>query len=836
MMYRFLGLSSMATVALLWGSFFSSLSAAGLGATPADSVRVPEGFKVELVYEVPSDSEGSWVSLTVGPDGHLLACDQNGGLFKITLATDSEPVKVEPVEAAIGGAQGLLYAFDSLYVNVNGGKDEGGVYRLQDKDDNGSFESIEHILPLNKGGEHGPHALILSPDGKQIYLCGGNNTILPKEVPHSRVPRVWDEDHLLGRMPDARGHNANRLAPGGFVAKMDPDGSNFEVIATGFRNEYDIAFNSVGELFTYDADMEWDVGTPWYRPTRVNHVVSGGEFGWRNGTGKWPEYYVDSVGAVVNIGPGSPTGICFGTGAKFPAKYQQALYVLDWSYGNIFAVYMKPDGSTYTGEYETFSTGSPLPVTDIVIHPKDGNMYFTIGGRNTQSGLYQVSYVGKESTAPAPIIDTVEAKELRALRHRLEDLHFHPEANAANVDFAIENLSNADRQIRYAARIALEHQPVESWRNRLSDLDSPNAKMAAVVALARTGEKSDSKLALQTLLSIDVDGLDTAGKLDLLRAYSLSFIRLGAPDEDQRAKIIAGIDSHFPSSDPRLNREMALVLIYLNAPNAIDRVVDQLVGGPSQEDQIHYAFVLRDAKEGWDEKNRKRYFRWFKNAASSRGGMSFGGFLENIRQAAISHLDDATKTSLGKILDKPEVRDPLADLEPREMVKQWHMDDLVDVLNDDEFAYDFEQGKQMFAVAQCYKCHRIGNQGGVLGPDLTGAGGRFSPKDLLTAVIDPNQSISDQYAATQFLTDSGQVIVGKIVNLSNNDIRVMTNMLDPSQLATVKSDELESVELSKNSMMPAGLLDSLTEPEIRNLMAYLRAGGNSEHPLFKAKK
>ena len=56
-------------------------------------------------------------------------------------------------------------------------------------------------------------------------------------------------------------------------------------------------------------------------------VTSGSEFGWRNGSGKWPAYYPDSVPAIYNIGPGSPTGICFGYGTRFPAKYQEALAV-----------------------------------------------------------------------------------------------------------------------------------------------------------------------------------------------------------------------------------------------------------------------------------------------------------------------------------------------------------------------------------------------------------------------------------------------------------------------------------------------------------------------------
>ena len=73
----------------------------------------------------------------------------------------------------------------------------------------------------------------------------------------------------------------------------------------------------------------------------------------------------------------------------------------DWSYGKLYAVHLTPDGSAYKGELEEFLSGSPLPLTDVVVNPKDGALYFTIGGRKTQSGLYRVTYAGKESTAPA---------------------------------------------------------------------------------------------------------------------------------------------------------------------------------------------------------------------------------------------------------------------------------------------------------------------------------------------------------------------------------------------------------------------------------------------------
>ena len=127
----------------------------------------------------------------------------------------------------------------------------------------------------------------------------------------------------------------------------------------GYRNTYDIAFNRAGDLFAYDSDMEWDLNTPWYRPTRVLMVASGSDFGCRNGAGKWPSYYLDSLPARVNVGLSSPTGIAFGYGAKFPRKYQDALFLCDWTYGKLYAAHLKPEGSSYSGDLEEFLSGTP---------------------------------------------------------------------------------------------------------------------------------------------------------------------------------------------------------------------------------------------------------------------------------------------------------------------------------------------------------------------------------------------------------------------------------------------------------------------------------------------
>src|SRR6478672_2773496 len=97
---------------------------AGTGkATPPERIKVAKDFKVELIYTVPRDKQGSWVNLCALPDGGLIAADQGGaGLFRVTpppVGGKEADTKVEKLPADISGAQGLLWAFDSLYVMTN---------------------------------------------------------------------------------------------------------------------------------------------------------------------------------------------------------------------------------------------------------------------------------------------------------------------------------------------------------------------------------------------------------------------------------------------------------------------------------------------------------------------------------------------------------------------------------------------------------------------------------------------------------------------------------------------------------------------------------------------
>ncbi len=821
-------------------------------ATPVSRLKVAPGFAVELIYSVPGVEQGSWVNLCADDKGRIYASDQYGGLYRFTPPPPGRTLArtaVEQMPAEIRAINGMCFAFGALYVGVNDyeAKFQSGVYRVTDSDGDDRLDKVELLRAFQSRGDHGVHAIVPTPDGKALFLISGNNAKPTEFAPTSMVPRHWGEDHLLPRMPDGRGHNRDVLAPGGIIYRFTPDGKTFEAYASGFRNIFDASVNRDGELFTYDADMEYDFNTSWYRPTRINHVTSGAEFGWRNGAGKWPEFYPDNLGAVVNIGPGSPTGTVFGYGAKFPVKYQRALYALDWSWGKLYAVHLTPDGASYTATKEEFISGAPLPLTDAIINPKDGAMYFAIGGRRVQSGVYRVTYTGRESTAP----DTEKpaSSPARDLRRSLEA--FHGKKDPAAIAQAWPHLAHADRHIRWAARIAIEHQPVASWADKALAERNPAVQVEALLALAhatgvcpphRTADTPPVDTARRSALlaalgKIDYAKLDVARRHTHLRTIQIVLNRFGRPDDAAVNSLIAKLDPLFPAKTREENWLLCETLVFLQAPTVATKALALIKSAPTQEEQIEYARSLRMLRAGWTVATRTAYLEWLLKAVNYRGGASFDKFIEFVRNDALATFTDAEKTALADLIArKPErksVVENLGDVFAGRTPTNWTLDDLSAAAQGGLRRRDFERGRRMFGAAACFACHRFGNEGGMTGPDLTGAGGRYSPRDLLDQIINPSKEINEQFVPSILTKLDGNTVVGVVTNLQGDTVVINTDPAEPNNLTRVDRKEVKSIEPSKISPMPPGLLNMLTKDEVLDLLAYVLSGGNSNDAMFR---
>jgi putative heme-binding domain-containing protein len=802
--------------------------------TPVN-LTVLEGFAVKRVLSDSLANIGSWVALGVDAKGRLITADRQGPLYRITLPQgEKDEATVERLPVEVGGANGFLQAFGSFYVVGKGSgqwNGKSGLFRLTDTTEDDQYDKVEFLIPLTVGGDHHAHAVILSPDKSRLMILCGNSTDPPKEMATRHI-RHQSEDHLLPRST-YYGHNTGRQAPGGFVITCDPNGGDRHFFCAGFRNPYDIALNNHGELFTFDADMEYDVGGPWYRPTRVNHCVSGGEYGWRWGAGKWPNWYPDTSGTTVDIGRGSPTGIVFGYGAKFPAKYQNALFLCDWTYGRIVAVHLKEKGASYTGTFEEFLAGPGNPVSDIVIHP-NGAMYFVTGGRRNPTSLYEVTYVGKEPTQAVKEPKGSPQGELRGLRRQLESLH--AKTAPGSVDFAWPHLSHADRHIRFAARTVLEHHPVDSWAAKAIAENHPVAAIESAVALARSGEAPWKSKILLNLNRIDVKSLQLEQKLDLLRAYGLVFIRMGRPDDATTKHLIAAFSQQFPSGTQSLDHELCQMLLYLDAPGAVSKTVAQLTTAETQSEQMFYSYHLRTVATGWTTADLTAYAEWIaiaqKNQGDYIGGGHFANFLNMLDVEANKRMSDEQKELVATIRDSAKPPEPTTDLEPREFVRKWTVADLAPHASAAETGRSFIRGRKLYE-GMCAKCHLLKGKGGALGPDLTSAGRKYKHVAMLTEIIDPSKSISDQHASVILEMESGKVLTGREVGGDKDTIRLVTNPEKPNDAIIVKRSEIEVRRISKVSLMPLGMIDTLTTEEILDLLMYVSSGGDRGHRAFQ---
>jgi putative heme-binding domain-containing protein len=811
-----------------WGEIIAP-EGSGNGA-PVDMTaefQVAKDFKVERLYKVPN-VQGSWVAMTVDGAGRLLCADQYGKIHRVTLPDGPEgETVVTPTAIPLSGAHGLLWHKGVLYVTVNEGSDRAGVWRVLDSDKDGEPDKAELVKAVNGRGEHGPHALVPSPDGQWIYFIAGNHTDLP-ELDGSLVPKIWAEDQLLPRRPDAKGHARDRMAPGGWVARFKPDGTDWQLFSIGFRNAYDIAFNHQGDLFAYDADMEWDLGMPWYRPTRICHVVPGSEFGWRNGTGKWPEYYEDSMDAQVNLGPGSPTGLLSGKGARFPEKYQRALFAFDWTYATIHAIHLTPDGSGYRAENEEFLAGKGLPLTDAVIGP-DGSMYFLTGGRRTASALWRVRYEGGDSVAPVPA--------------QTKTLALAPPAGAW------DGLAASDRVKRYESRLAVETAGPAAILPRLARESDPWKVIGGSMALARTGTAQHRAAVLNALLGLDWAALDTAQKLTWLRAAGLLFTRHGAPSPDERGKLLVKIDHAFPSNERNVDRELCRMLSYLQAPGIVGRTlalmdttgpspapdwlavakrnpqygadVERMINNLPPAQIIHYIYCLRVVKGPWGEDERKRYFAWFDRLLEKSGGVSYAGFIQDLRKQSLETCTPEERAWIEKLAPSA-IPHPLANLPPvKGPGREWTVAEVERLASGSLAGRDLENGRRMYQASLCAACHRFGGDGGSAGPDLTAVGGRFSIRDLAEAIIDPSKVVSDQYAFDTIIKHDGSQVVGKLIEEKDEHWIIATSPFDFSATSEIERSLIKDIKPSPVSPMPAGLINRLNPEELKDLLAYL---------------
>jgi putative heme-binding domain-containing protein len=793
--------------------------AAGAGklAEPV-SISTRPGFEVEIVRNA-APGEGSWISLTFDDRGRLLVGREDKGILRFTFDEKQKTVeRLETVNDSLLEPRGLLIAHDSLYVTANNSK---GLYRLRDTDGDDRYDQVQLLRQLEGLVGHGRNGMALGPDGK-IYVALGNNVKIPADVSPQSPYRGSQLDRLLPCAWNEFLFDNDVTPPAGHIARTDADGKTWEIVAGGFRNPYDLAFNGDGQLFTYDADMEWDIGAPWYRSTCVMHVVPGGEYGWRQGTSVWPDHFADSLPRVADVGLGSPTGVVFGDKSHFPAPYRNALFILDWAYGRILAVHLSPKGASYTGRVETFLKGKPLNVTDATFGP-DGSMYFLVGGRGTRSALYRVRYTGdgKPTKSEEP---TSDAAGHRHARQALEPLLTGPTVDALETIWS--HLASDEPFIRHTARTALERLPMESWRGRAIQEQQPRPAIQALMAWARVGSREQQPDLVARLTYWLKQPLEESERLAALRTAQLTITRLGSLSAEQAAHWQKILEPAFPAKTAAENYLLAELLVALDSPEVVKHTLSLIPGAESDRQRLWYLYVLRQAKQGWSLESRRTYLHCLKEAEKFAGAHYLPRFIIYIRTDALASFTDAERQALATEIDllgRLPDDNASSPLTTRAEVQKWTLETLTAELAKITRPVDVARGAKLYVEAQCVRCHRFGKEGIPFGPDLTQVASRFSQRDVLDAVLQPSRVIDDKYRTLLLESEDGLTVSGFLVGGNAEEFYVAPDPLHPTTFRRIPRHQIAQRKVSPLSPMPEGLFNTFKAEEIYDLLGVLLA-------------
>ena len=844
-------------------------------ATDPATLILPPGFKAELIRS-SQPGEDSWVSMAFDSEGRLTLGREKKGLLRLTISGSGDQ-KIEVIDDTLLECRGLLYAQGALFANANNSK---GLYCLRDADGDGVFEDKKELLHTEGGVGHGRNHIKVGPDGK-IYIAHGNNVLLPKNLSPKSPLKNYASDQLIPNSWDGTMFDGDVQLPAGHILRMNPDGSEVELLAGGLRNPLDIAFNRDGELFTFDADMERDVGTPWYMPTRVLHIVPGADFGWRRGTGRYPAWYIDTLPSVIDIGLSSPTGVFFGYGSQFPEAYRDDLYILDWSYGRIIRVSLKANGASYEGRQETFISGRPLNVTDGCIGP-DGAMWFITGGRGTQSGLYRVTWVGIEGFDPPQIPGYFPDREdaphrpARAQRKQLESLAVSSVVSAKNMPLILQGIASDDPFIRHAACLCLEQVPAESWRKEALEETTGLPAMIQCLTLARAGVKAARDGILARLNSISFASLKPFEQLALIRVLAVTFVRLGGPSETERSGWLRQMEMKFPtrttaphpnplpgdgarqpdagakkllplpagegrsegeaSHVQHLNWELCRMLVYLKSPTVIEKTMPLLRDATASEDLLFYPFMLRYLKDGWTLEARRECFEALNRAEKLNGASTYFKAIADTRSELAAALSPVDAQQLARVIFPPKPTPLLPTAMPGHTFKNWTLADLAPKLDQVSRGRSFEKAKAALVSAQCVFCHKVGNDpslpAGVFGPDLSQVSARFNRHDLLMHILEPSKFIDEKFKLVTVTKKDSTTVTGSLESEDDERVTLRTNPLAPDKTEIGKS-MIQSRKVSDVSPMAPGLLNSLKADQIFDILAWFEAGGDPKHRVFQ---
>jgi putative heme-binding domain-containing protein len=214
---------------------------------------------------------------------------------------------------------------------------------------------------------------------------------------------------------------------------------------------------------------------------------------------------------------------------------------------------------------------------------------------------------------------------------------------------------------------------------------------------------------------------------------------------------------------------------------------------------------------------------------------SFGNEAAPVEPEKVADIRAATKGRAGFYTAEELLTGAAKAVDPdaRAFVKMWALDDFKGAFDAPLRGRNFENGRKMFEVAGCVKCHNVQGAGGHVGADLTKAVDEYKGAELLRQILEPSARIKDEHRVVGVVLKDERRFKGMIVKREGDVLHLAENLQEPDKTVAIKTADIVRTQPSDLSPMPSGLLVMLKKEEILDLLAYLISKGNAGDAVFK---